>query len=325
MKTNSNQNLIFGKSIWLALSILVVWGLVQDAHAQVSNAQPAANQRVTNSELSAIQTLAEHGDAKAQYDLAMHYGQGTGVEKNLAKAVQFLRQSADQGYADAEVMLGSLYGRGKGVPCNPSMAVEWYRKAAYQGNAFAQFAMGNFYSTGRGVTNDRAAAIQWWKKAASQNNVEAEAALGQFYLIPAVENGTNYLNYLEGLQWLHRAVAQGSANAMNDLGVAYETGLGVKIDFKEAARWYHAAAEQGNDQAQANLGQLYFDGRGLPLNLVQAYKWFKLSANQGNKLGIARFDNFEGSTSLLQPKQLAEAEQMVLDFHPSRPKTSHDP
>ena len=112
----------------------------------------------------------------------------------------------------------------------------------------------------------------------------------------------------------------GSVGAINNLGVAYENGMGVQVDFKEAAKWYRAAAEQGDALAQANLGQLYFDGRGVEFNLEQAYKWFKLSANQENGLGSNGLDNFQ-TRPLLSPKQLAEAEQMVLDFRPRLAKS----
>ncbi|MGA2871784.1 MAG: tetratricopeptide repeat protein, partial [Verrucomicrobiota bacterium] len=224
----------------------------------------------------------------------------------------------EQGNPDAEITLGSLYGRGRGVPRSLAMAIQWYRKAAEQGNALAQFAMGNFYSSGRGVTNDMVQAIRWWQKAADQNQVEAQAALGELYLTPSVEHGASYLNFPESLHWLRAAATDGSARAMNDLGVAYQSGLGVKLDLKEAAKWFRLAAERGDAQAQANLGQLYFDGSGVPLDLAQAYKWFKLSSNQNNNHGTIGFNNFQAH-QLLKPQQLTEAEQMVFDFKPIPP------
>jgi TPR repeat protein len=199
--------------------------------------------------------------------------------------------------------------------------VQWYRKAAEQGDSVAQYAMGNFYAEGRGVTNDMVQAIQWWKKAADQKQVDAQATLGQLYLVRSVEHGTNYLNFPEGFRLSRLAADQGSAVAMNNLGVAFENGIGVKSDLVEAACWYRPAAEQGYASAQANLGQLYFDGRGMPFDLVQAYKWFKLSANQGNTIGTAGFGNYQ-SHSLLKPDQLAAAEQMVQDFKPQPIKKS---
>jgi TPR repeat protein len=133
--------------------------------------------------------------------------------------------------------------------------------------------------------------------------------LGQWYLVPSAVYGTNYLNYDEALRWLRRAAAHGSVAAMNNLGVAYDNGMGVKIDFKEAADWYRQAAERGDALGEANLGQLYFDGRGVAYDPVQAYKWFKLSAAQGNVMGTP-------GAWQLQRHVTIDAEQLALDFRP---------
>jgi TPR repeat protein len=271
----------------------------------------------TNLNFQAAQAGADKGDAKAQYDLARCYERGIGVPRNFTEAARYAELSAQQGYAPGEVLLGAYYGRGIGKALNVRTAVQWYRKAADQGDPVAQYAMGNFYRIGRGVTNDMNQAIEWWQKAAAQNQVDAEARLGQLYLIPEQPYGDRYVDPAKALPLLRRAAAQGSAGAMNNLGVAYEDGSGVEQDFKEAAKWYEVAAERGDAMGQANLGQLYFDGRGVPLDLVQAYKWFKLSANQGNFVGQAGMENYQ-THKLLKPKQIGDAEQMVADF---RPKT----
>ena len=288
--------------IYLATMTFLIMGLALSVPAQD-----------TNLDFQAAQAGTDKGDAKAQYDLARRYERGIGVRRNYFAAGQSARLSAKQGYAPGEVLLGSYYGRGIGFPRNIKMAVEWYRKAADQGDALAQFAMGGFYATGRGVTNDMTRAIEWWQKAAAQNQVEAEARLGELYLIPARPYGTNYLDYPMAIPLLHRAAAQGSAAAMNNLGTAYENGFGVEHDVKEAAKWYRAAAERGDAMGQASIGQLYFDGRGVPLDLVQAYEWFKLSASQGNFLGTEGFNHFQ-QKPLLTPMQTGEAEQLVADF-----------
>jgi uncharacterized protein len=300
------KNIISKGLVRLATSGFLVLGPAICVQGQDTNLNP---------DFQATQTAADKGDAQAQYKLAQCYAGGKGVRRNFAKAAHYLRLAADQNNSDAELALGSFYGRGWGVPRNLNLAIQWYCKAAEQGNPLAQYAMGNFYATGRGVTNDMNQAIKWWQKAADQKQVAAESALGELYLIPAAPYGTNYLNYPKAIGLLRQAMAQGSVHAMNNLGAAYEGGLGVERDFKEAARWYRAAAERGDALAQANLGQLYFDGRGVPFDLEQAYKWFKLSANQGNTRGLVGFGNFQ-SGRLLTPKQLAEAEQMVMQFQP---------
>ncbi|MGC9944148.1 MAG: SEL1-like repeat protein [Verrucomicrobiota bacterium] len=270
----------------------------------------------TNFNFQATQAAADKGDPTAQYKLACAYYQGgKTVKKDYVLSAKYMRLAADQGYSPAQVTLGSFYGKGLGVRRSLATAISWYRKAANQGNALGEYAMGNFYLKGQGVTNDVDEAIKWWNKAAAQDEPNAQAALGQLYLVPSPTTRTNHINYPEAIRFLHLAVAHNSADAMNNLGVAYENGLGVQRDFGEAARWYRQAAERDNAQAQANLGQLYFDGRGVTNDLVQAYMWFKLSARNGSFLGSQGLGCFQ-NTTLLTPKQLADAEQMVLDFHP---------
>ncbi len=121
----------------------------------------------------ATKAAAEKGDPEAEYDLARCYERGTGVEKDYAKAADYLTKSAEQGYADAQVLLGSYYGKGLGVNHDPQQAVNWYRKAAEQGNALAQYAMGGFYLSGRGVAKDVNKVIKWWRKAAGSDKMVA--------------------------------------------------------------------------------------------------------------------------------------------------------
>lgn len=59
------------------------------------------------------------------------------------------------------------------------------------------------------------------------------------------------------------AVAQGSADAMNNLGVCYEGGTGVEQDYIRAVELYRRAADLGNAPARANLGTCYEYGRGV--------------------------------------------------------------
>ena len=48
------------------------------------------------------------------------------------------KQAADQGDATAQCNLGVMYGNGRGVEQDYTKAVYWYSKAAEQGNATAQ-------------------------------------------------------------------------------------------------------------------------------------------------------------------------------------------
>lgn len=81
-----------------------------------------------------IRRKAEAGDAKAQFDLASAYSQGTGVAKDRAKGIEWLKRSALQGYAGAQVVLGYMFQRGIEMEKDPFEAARWYKKAARQGD-----------------------------------------------------------------------------------------------------------------------------------------------------------------------------------------------
>ena len=70
--------------------------------------------------------LAEQGDAVAQYNLGLMYGNGQGVPQDYAEAVKWYRLAAAQGNAGAQYNLGLMYGNGQGVPLNNIKAYMWW-------------------------------------------------------------------------------------------------------------------------------------------------------------------------------------------------------
>ena len=70
--------------------------------------------------------------------------------------------------------------------------------------------------------------------------------------------------------------------SLNDQGMMYVLGRGVKQDFKEAVRLFSIMAEEGDEYAQANLGLMYEGGKGVKQDYKKAVYWFKKAAEQGN-------------------------------------------
>ena len=60
---------------------------------------------------------------------------------------------------------------------------------------------------------------------------------------------------------------EGDTKAMNNLGVCYERGTGVKVSLELAFEWYMKAAEQGD---------------GVEKNLEECVFWYELAANGGD-------------------------------------------
>ena len=87
------------------------------------------------------------------------------IKGDYETALKEWQSLADQGNASAQYNLGLMYDKGKGVLKDDKQAVKWYRKAADQGDADAQFNLGGMYAYGEGVLKDLSKAKYWIKKA----------------------------------------------------------------------------------------------------------------------------------------------------------------
>jgi GAF domain/Sel1 repeat/PilZ domain len=81
-----------------------------------------------------LRTLAEQGDADAQWQLGIVYHEGESVPKDDAMAVQWFERAAEQGYVRAQSTLGAYYWAGRGVPQDFSKAYFWSQLALAQGD-----------------------------------------------------------------------------------------------------------------------------------------------------------------------------------------------
>jgi uncharacterized protein len=82
------------------------------------------------------------------------------------------------------------------------------------------------------------------------------------------------------LKWNLRAAAEGFAPAQMNVGLFYESGLGVPKNDADAAVWYRKAADKGYAPAQSNLGVMDAGGRGVPRDDRAGINWYLKAAAQ---------------------------------------------
>ena len=87
--------------------------------------------------LASLEAAAEHGDPKAQTELAVRYEHAEGVLKDFQKANQLYCRAARTGYAEAQFKLGWVYANARGVARDEGVAAELFRLAAEQGHEYA--------------------------------------------------------------------------------------------------------------------------------------------------------------------------------------------
>lgn len=132
--------------------------------------------------LNLFYVVAQEGDAKAQYNVALMYENGQGVTKDLRQAKKWYEKAAKNGNAKAAYNLARLYHSLDGKqPHAIDMAKYWYEKAIEGGITEAYNNLATLYLEGKGVPKDNQKALELLEKAAKANNPQAQFNLGVLY------------------------------------------------------------------------------------------------------------------------------------------------
>lgn len=131
-----------------ALSCAILLILSPSTLADYEDGVNAAFKGDFETALHEFTVAAEEGLDLAQYNLAILYFTGQGVEQDAAEAFRWTEAAALQGHVAAQFNLGSLYFSGDGVEANPDKAVEMFEGAARAGHANAALILANMYADG---------------------------------------------------------------------------------------------------------------------------------------------------------------------------------
>ena len=197
----------------------------------------------------------------------------------------FLLRELNQGDADELYRQGIIHEEGTGVERNISKAVKLYEEAGVLGNVQAMCKLGELYEAGEHIAQDYIKAKEWYEKAAMANDMFSMFAMYNLGELYSNENGTEQ-NYSEAKKWYEKAAKKGYQLAMYRLGELYEEGAGVEQNYSKAKEWYEKAAEKGVPMAMYSLGLLYYFGDGGRQSYSKAKEWFEKSADLGCDLAI---------------------------------------
>ena len=169
----------FISALFISLTLIASPALANDFGTAVT----AYSKGDYQTALTLFSSLAEQGDAKAQFILNAMYEYGEGTVKNSAEAFKCYKSAAEQGLAEAQYNLGVMYENGRGTVKNYADAFKWYKLAAKQGHAWAQNNLGLMYKDGIGTIKDSYEAFKWFKLAAKQGLAEAQRNLAIQYAL----------------------------------------------------------------------------------------------------------------------------------------------
>lgn len=228
-------------------------------------------------------------------NLAVMYRRGQGVEVDFPKAMELFARASDLGNTDAAYNLAMIYYNSEPgqVEQNFTEAAKYFEIAADRGKVQAYQYIVALYYNGAGVERSIDQAIKYAGLGAEAGDVPS---MNQYAILLRERAAGD--DYVEALNYAHRAAAEGNAEAMSSLAIHYLHGYGTAADGGEALLWATKSAEQNYFAGQRLLGELFERGFGVPQDLDRARENYQLAANQGDPEAVAALARLDAGETI---------------------------
>ena len=241
-------------------------------------------------EIAGLELSAKNNSPDALYRLADLYENGSRIEKNVTKVVEYLERAVELNSSEAMNRLGIMYTDGIDITKDLKKAFHYFQLSAKTGDTHGQYNLGKFYDK---------------------------------YDFSEISNDEFLQDEFTGVRkkalsrvWIMLAAEQGLANAQHDVAVGYHIGESSAIDYKLALFWYQLAAAQGFLDSINNLGELFLNGHGVNKDLVSAYKWFNIASANNDLDALESITSLERVLSASEIEEALVHKQNWLSLHP---------
>ena len=239
---------------------------------------------ITPLNLKKLKNQAASGEVTAELALGNLYFFGKRINKDIYTAFQWYYSAALKGNGPAQFNVALCYDQGLGVETNKLEALTWYQKAAKSGVIQAKFNLAIYYKTGELFTTDTGKvrlkknivkSINLLKEISNAGFAPAQRELSKLYFA-----GTEIKqDHNKAILLLEKAAYSMDAEAMYLLAKEYLQSN--KPDMKKIIPLLNFASDNSVPEAQEMLGSLYECGKGLPRNKQMALSLYKNAASKG--------------------------------------------
>jgi len=212
---------------------------------------------------------AKMGHQGSKLAIGKMYYLGQGVEQNLDESLKWLKDLAKDENPEASYYIALMHLEGKPIEYNPMFALELLQQSAIAGHIKA-------ISTLEKIYNSDAE----FKKHFSDINLTSNA-IKYYYRL-----GNNFekkKKYKEAIIYYEKGGKLGDSICQLKVGLAYQNGLGIEVDYRKAASWLKMSADKGLPEAQAFLAHAYQKGQGVLQDYRESLRYFELAALQGDR------------------------------------------
>ncbi len=172
----------------------------------------------------------ELGDASNCNILGVIYDNGTGVQQDSFKAVEYFKKACEADLKIGCTNLGIKYYTGQGVRQDFTKAIHSFENACYGGELNACNSLGEMYSNGIGVQQDFFKAKDFFVKSCP----------------PPQKNSSKTILFSENY----------ASAACNNLGFMYLKGMGVRQNLKKAKEYFGKACDGKNSDGCKNYATI---------------------------------------------------------------------
>ncbi|MCG7548045.1 tetratricopeptide repeat protein [Pseudoalteromonas sp. Of7M-16] len=265
------------------------------------------------------------------------YG-GDGVDVDLKEAMNLYARAIELGDYSAATELGYIFIRHWREEKGYETAQQLFANAAYHGDVKSLCGLGIVYRESKELRDlDKAAdyfqvsyvrgykecafelgylyhrskpdtqqALRWYQVAAKNGSRDALNNLGMMY-----NNGDGVdIDYSRAKSYFEQAVELGSRLSFGNLGSLYELGKGVERDYDKAIYWYQKGIDRQDAQSMHNLGTLYNLGRGIEKDRAKALTLFEQAADLGN-----RFSAFNIANAYFYADGKEQSDELALEYY----------
>mgnify|MGYP000035308517 CR=1 FL=1 len=236
-----------------------------------------------------LEKAATYNNPSASYELARMYIFTEHFDITYKQKAISILEKIKEKYYPSYVELAYQFLLGKNTEKDLQKALDYLKEGIEKGYGYAAFYLGREYQNGVFNENsednspDYQNALFWYEKGAELNCMEAIEIAGKYYRlgIGVEPNAEKTLNYIQkGIENFN------SDFSKIELAICYETGFGVEQDYQKAFQNYENIAQNNHYYGLYKMGLYYRDGI-LPETLIEekpdfekAFEYFTKSANQ---------------------------------------------
>lgn len=224
---------------------------------------------------------AEHGSAEAQFHLGALHIRGIALKRDYTKAFYNFNLAAHQGHVMATYNLAMMQLAGLGLPVSCKNAATLLKGVAERGPWNRRVETGhNAYQS-----KSYPRALVRYMKAAEMGLEVAQSNAA--YMLEQGQTWYESADRLQRVLYYHRLAAdQGNVKSLLQIGDAYYYGRGAAADRSKSAAVYLQASQHRSAQAMFNLGVMHEHGIGLPKDLHLAKRYYDMVLSTDAKASV---------------------------------------